>query len=112
MAETTADEAPALGPSGRVLRLQLDGSSGSWILQRDQIRRRLRALPSTLFVVEPAGPERWRFIGGGFGHGSGLSQAGAIDLAWRGWSSGRILDHYFPGTRLQPLQSLAPVGSP
>ena len=100
------------GPSGRVLRLQLDGSSGSWILQRDQIRRRLRALPSTLFVVEPAGPERWRFIGGGFGHGSGLSQAGAIDLAWRGWSSGRILDHYFPGTRLQPLQSLAPVGSP
>ncbi|MFZ9463387.1 MAG: hypothetical protein ACO262_07240, partial [Vulcanococcus sp.] len=46
------------------------------------------------------------FEGGGFGHGAGLSQAGAIDLAGRGWSLERILSHYYPGTRLVPLGAL------
>jgi SpoIID/LytB domain protein len=44
--------------------------------------------------------------GGGFGHGAGLSQAGAIDLARRGWSSERILGHYYPGTTLQRLEAI------
>ena len=100
------------GPSGRVLNLQLIGTTGTWTLVRDQIRRRLRGLPSTLFVVESQGPAFWIFDGGGFGHGSGLSQAGAIDLAGRGWSSERILSHYFPGAQLESLKTLPPEGSP
>jgi SpoIID/LytB domain protein len=76
------------------------------VLRRDAIRRSLRQLPSTLFVVEPQGAGRWRFVGGGFGHGAGLSQAGAIDLADRGWSLAAILKHYYPGTQLQPLSAL------
>jgi SpoIID/LytB domain protein len=63
-------------------------------------------LPSTLFLVTPDGPDRWLFEGGGFGHGAGLSQAGAIDLARRGWSLGRILAHYYPGASLQTLGAL------
>jgi SpoIID/LytB domain protein len=105
------------GPSGRVLALEIAGTGNasnaggqagppSVVLRLDAIRRTFRELPSTLFVVEPAGPGRWRFVGGGFGHGAGLSQAGAIDLAWRGWSLRRILDHYYPGTQLQPLSAL------
>jgi len=47
--------------------------------------------------------DRWLIRGGGFGHGAGLSQAGAIDLAWRGWSTERILRHYYPGTVYGPL---------
>ena len=70
--------------------------------------RSLRTLPSTLFVLTPAGPGAWRLEGGGFGHGAGLSQAGAIDLAARGWSLERILSHYYPGTSLLSLQVLAP----
>jgi len=97
------------GPSGRVVRLALRGSAGELVLQRDAIRRSLRGLPSTLFVVAPAGAGVWRFEGGGFGHGAGLSQAGAIDLAARGWSLDRILSRYYPGTSLLGLEALAPA---
>ncbi|MFM8936422.1 MAG: SpoIID/LytB domain-containing protein [Vulcanococcus sp.] len=100
------------GPSGRVLRLALRGSRAERVLERDAIRRTLRSLPSTLFTLSSPAPGLWRFQGGGFGHGAGLSQAGALDLASRGWSLERILSHYYPGTRLLPLEALAPPGTP
>jgi len=100
------------GPSGRVLRLALRGSRAERVLERDAIRRTLRTLPSTLFTLASAAPGLWRFQGGGFGHGAGLSQAGALDLASRGWSLERILSHYYPGTSLLPLEALAPPGTP
>jgi SpoIID/LytB domain protein len=100
------------GPSGRVLALQIqgtgDGPGNSVVLRRDAIRRHLRSLPSTLFLVSPEGTGRWRFQGGGFGHGAGLSQAGAIELADQGWSAARILAHYYPGTGLVNLDQLSP----
>jgi SpoIID/LytB domain protein len=112
------------GASGRVMALEIRGaqpagpqpagpqpagSKGATrvVLRRDAIRRTLRQLPSTLFNVEPLGAGRWRFVGGGYGHGAGLSQAGAIDLAARGWSMERILQHYYPGTQLLPLTGLS-----
>ncbi len=93
------------GPSGRVLALEIDRDRGAApvVLKLDAIRRTLRRLPSTLFFVEAEGSGAWRFQGGGFGHGVGLSQAGAIDLADRGWSAQRILQHYYPGTQLGPF---------
>ena len=96
------------GPSGRVLALELKGSSGAMVLRLDAIRRTLRRLPSTLFELRLQAPGVWRFEGGGFGHGVGLSQAGAIALASRGWSAARILQRYYPGTSLQGLQQLTP----
>jgi SpoIID/LytB domain protein len=96
----------ARGPSGRVLALEIGGKGGTRVLRLDAIRRTLRQLPSTLFELTPTGPGRWLVRGGGFGHGAGLSQAGAIDLARRGWSSDRILQHYYRGTTLVPLRSL------
>ncbi len=94
------------GASGRVLALDVEmGRDGDAVrLRLDGIRRTLRRLPSTLFVVEKLGADRWRFQGGGFGHGVGLSQAGAIDLAVRGWSAEQILSHYYPGTTLTTVQ--------
>ncbi|MCS5690950.1 SpoIID/LytB domain-containing protein [Cyanobium sp. FGCU-6] len=94
------------GPSGRVLTLAIRGSAGERQLRLDAIRRTLRTLPSTLFTLVPEGQGVWLVQGGGFGHGAGLSQAGAIDLARRGWSSERILGHYYPGTRLQTVGEL------
>ncbi len=87
------------GLSGRVTSLQITDPKNqvSVVLKLDQIRRTLRNLPSTLFVVEPVREGLWEFIGGGFGHGAGLSQAGAIDLAFKGWSIEKILGHYYPG---------------
>jgi SpoIID/LytB domain protein len=95
-----------------VLALQISGSKGSRVLRRDAIRRRLRQLPSTLFVVTPAGSGLWRLVGGGFGHGAGLSQAGAIDLARQGWSAPRILSRYYPDTQLRSTADLASGGNP
>ncbi|MCT0231116.1 SpoIID/LytB domain-containing protein [Synechococcus sp. CS-1324] len=94
------------GPSGRVVALAIQGSTGERVLRLDAIRRTFRQLPSTLFELVPDRPGSWRFQGGGFGHGAGLSQAGAIDLAARGWSLERILEHYYPGTDLQTIPSL------
>jgi SpoIID/LytB domain protein len=114
LAAPTRVEVLQRGPSGRVLALEIEaqGSAGApqrRVLRRDAIRRTLRQLPSTLFVVRPDGLGRWRFEGGGFGHGAGLSQAGAIDLARRGWSLARILELYYPGTSLQLLSALPGV---
>ena len=95
------------GASGRVVRLAIRGPAGQVVLERDAIRRAYRQLPSTLFVLEPLADGRWRVVGGGFGHGAGLSQAGAIALARRGWSLGRILERYYPGARLEPIPALS-----
>jgi len=43
----------------------------------------------------------YAFIGGGLGHGVGLSQTGS-SLAQLGWTS--ILNFYHPGTQIQPLR--------
>ena len=93
------------GPSGRAVALEIQGSAGVRVLRLDAIRRTLRQLPSTLFIVTPAGPGTWLVRGGGFGHGAGMSQAGAIDLARQGWNTDRILLHYYPGSALVPLRS-------
>jgi len=38
--------------------------------------------------------------GHGWGHGVGMSQWGAYGYARHGWKYGRILAHYYPGTKL------------
>ncbi len=94
------------GPSGRVLSLIISDQQDTLTvtLERDQIRRILKNIPSTLFVIDKVGDKKWLFTGGGFGHGAGLSQAGAIDLGHRGWSTKRILTYYYPGTTYESLQ--------
>nr|WP_257473450.1 SpoIID/LytB domain-containing protein [Prochlorococcus marinus] len=88
------------GKSGRVTALKLEGNSGSEILLNlDEIRRVLRQLPSTLFVVKEIKEGKWLFSGGGFGHGAGMSQSGAIELAKNGWTTKQILSHYYPKTK-------------
>ncbi|MFN6338338.1 MAG: SpoIID/LytB domain-containing protein [Cyanobacteriota bacterium] len=97
------------GASGRAIALEFVGSEGAVVLKRDAIRRTLRQLPSTLFTLSQPQPGRWLFEGGGFGHGVGLSQAGAIDLARRGWSVETILKHYYSSAVLKPLGTLGPL---
>tara|TARA_Y100001968_G_scaffold212345_1_gene195479 strand:- start:53024 stop:54556 length:1533 start_codon:yes stop_codon:yes gene_type:complete len=93
------------GPSGRVLALEIVSSNKEFseILYRDNIRRTFPQLPSTLFIINQLEEGIWEISGGGFGHGVGLSQAGAIDLALKGWSLNKILMHYYPGTDYETL---------
>ena len=93
------------GPSSRVVALQIVGSvdKSSITIHRDNIRRIFRDLPSTLFVITQLREGVWEISGGGFGHGVGMSQSGAIDLARRGWNVDKILMHYYPGSEYETL---------
>ena len=52
-----------------------------------------------------------RFDGRGRGHGVGLCQTGARDLAESGASAGQILAHYYSGATLLPLARVSGAGA-
>ncbi|MGD1902737.1 MAG: SpoIID/LytB domain-containing protein [Geitlerinemataceae cyanobacterium] len=54
----------------------------------------------------PKQPWGYEFVGGGFGHGVGLSQTGAYNLADIGKSGREILEFYYPGTALVPIEEV------
>ncbi|MEA5599922.1 SpoIID/LytB domain-containing protein [Nostoc sp. UHCC 0252] len=92
--------------SGRILELAVKTDKSTFILHKDEVRSAFAAPISTLFYLEPLNKgkaELWgyAFIGGGLGHGVGLSQTGAQNLAKLGWSSPKILQFYYPGTQIQ-----------
>jgi SpoIID/LytB domain protein len=60
--------------------------------------------PSAAAPTPPTGIlQGYRFVGGGLGHGVGMSQTGAYHLGDLGWPATRILSFYYPGTEVQPL---------
>jgi len=93
------------GKSGRVVKLKIISliDKKILILEKGEIRKILKKLPSTLFIIKNSSPKNWEFYGGGFGHGVGMSQAGAIEMAENGWSVNQILNHYYPGTEIDSL---------
>jgi SpoIID/LytB domain protein len=48
-------------------------------------------------------PAAWIFTGGGWGHGVGLCQTGAIGRAEAGQDYLQILAHYFNGATVAPM---------
>ena len=94
--------------AGRVLKLAVTTDRGRVELEKDEVLIAFEAPNSTLFYLEPLLDENktlrgYAFVGGGFGHGVGLSQTGSYHLGRLGWTSDRILGFYFPGAQLQPL---------
>jgi len=63
-------------------------------------------LKSSRFEVSRAG-SNFLFRGSGFGHGLGLCQEGAHVMAARGAGFQRILEKYFPGTRIRKEDRVA-----
>ncbi len=97
-------------PAGRVLKLAVTTDRGTIELEKDNILVAFYAPNSTLFYLDPLyGANRvlqgYAFVGGGLGHGVGLSQTGTYHLGKLGWSSDRILSFYFPGTQLKPMDT-------
>jgi stage II sporulation protein D len=92
----------ARSDSGRVERIQL----GSALLSGRDLRELLggRALRSALFQVRVEDGQV-RFLGSGSGHGVGLCQWGANELANRGSSYRGILAHYYPGSDLRRVRA-------
>ena len=85
------------GVSGRARALRIVGNRGAARVYGElAIRRLFHNLNSGMFVVERAGAA-WVFTGGGWGHGSGMCQTGAIGRAERGASYREILGWYYSG---------------
>ena len=89
------------GLSGRVTKILIRMNSQKLIiLEKDDIRKSLNFLPSNLFIIDKLNDNLWVFNGGGFGHGVGLSQAGAIEMAKTGITYQKILSHYYKGAKI------------
>jgi peptidoglycan hydrolase-like amidase len=103
----------ARGPSGRIIRLRIEGDRGSVVVGKElEIRRWLSRshLYSSAFVVEaeegPGGETTALTLrGAGWGHGVGLCQIGAAVMASRGTRAEEIVLHYFRGAKLRTLYS-------
>lgn len=95
-------------PSGRILQMDIRTDLGAFSLYKTEVRSALGPPRSTLFYIEPVRDEAgslsgYTFVGGGLGHGVGLSQYGSYNLARLGWSAQQILAFYYPGAQLQAL---------
>ena len=97
------------GSSGRVTKLEIkvQNSDNNIVLVKDEIRRIFNFLPSNLFTIDKLNDNLWIFRGGGFGHGVGLSQGGAIEMAELGFNYQKILNHYYPGTKIKKIEILS-----
>ncbi len=96
------------GSSGRVTKLEIKvQNSDNIVFVKDEIRRIFNFLPSNLFTIDKLNDNLWIFRGGGFGHGVGLSQGGAIEMAELGFNYQKILNHYYPGTKIKKIEILS-----
>jgi stage II sporulation protein D len=91
------------GVSGRAKVVSLTGSLRSDTIRGElNIRRAFGNLRSALFAVEVKDGAA-TFRGGGFGHGVGLCQTGAVGMAEAGKSYREILQHYYQRSTLRKL---------
>jgi SpoIID/LytB domain protein len=96
------------GASGRATKVVIVSNKGVIELTKDDIRSAFQAPRSTLFYLEPIDDPAgiligYWFVGGGLGHGVGLSQTGAYSLAQQGKTAADILRFYYPDTQLQEI---------
>ncbi|MCZ6465083.1 MAG: SpoIID/LytB domain-containing protein [Proteobacteria bacterium] len=89
-------------PSGRVLRLRVQGEQRSVTVSGRELRSAMGedVIRNTAFDVRP-GPGGLAFFGSGRGHGVGMSQWGARAMADGGAGYREILSRFYPGTRLE-----------
>ena len=90
----------ARGVSGRARELEVEGAAGRAVVTGElRIRRLLGNLPSAMFVVDREGSATV-LHGGGWGHGAGMCQWGAVGRAEDGQGYREILRAYFSGAEV------------
>lgn len=89
-------------PFGSVKALKIVGDKGEKVLRGEDVRTALR-LKSTRFTVSN-GNGSFTLTGLGYGHALGMSQWGAYNLASRGYNHLQILNYYYKGVALAPIQ--------
>ncbi|MBD0262946.1 MAG: SpoIID/LytB domain-containing protein [Tolypothrix sp. T3-bin4] len=94
----------AFSPFRSVKTLKIVGDKGTKVLQGEEVRTALK-LKSTRFNVSKATDGSFVLQGLGYGHGLGMSQWGAYNLARRGANHLQILGHYYQGVALTPIRA-------
>lgn len=102
--------------SGRAAVIEFVTENGTFYEYKDRIRWALQyinasgnpaVLLSTLFIIEPVKDEEtdetigYKVDGGGWGHGVGMSQVGAVGMAEKGYTYDVILKHFYTGIELE-----------
>ena len=90
------------GASGRIDSLQITGTKHTEVIGKElKIRLWLshKCLYSSWFDIQHENGV-WTLTGHGWGHGAGLCQIGAAQMAEEGFSYEQILAHYYVGTRI------------
>ena len=114
--ELTSLEVTKVGAGGVVCELKAVGTQGKLVIMTEnKIRKALGdtsiritrndgsivqgsdLLPSAFFTIEESGDD-YILKGGGYGHGIGMSQNGANEMAKRGVEYKEILSFFYPGT--------------
>jgi len=93
------------GKSGRIYELEVVGEKGSRVLSKElTIRKALSksCLYSSWFDIEKT-EKGWILHGRGWGHGVGLCQIGAAQMAAEGKDYQEILDFYYPNSQLKKV---------
>jgi stage II sporulation protein D len=90
----------AVTPSGRITKVKLVSSRGTKVLRARSTIRRALDLPEVLLNITRQ-EQTYIFEGGGFGHGVGLSQWGAKEMASKGKSAPDILRFYYRNVRVE-----------
>ena len=87
--------------TGRAKELAVKSECGRTFVRATDLRKLLgwSVLPSTNFTVRINGGFA-TFDGKGYGHGVGLCQWGALQMAREGKTYGKILLFFYPGTRI------------
>lgn len=88
--------------TGRIITMKVIGDSGQRAIDGEQIQR-LLGLKSTRFSIQKANGV-FQVYGKGFGHGVGMSQWGAHNLALSGANYQQMLYHYYQNASLAKLQ--------
>jgi stage II sporulation protein D len=89
-------------PQGRIITMLVKGDRGTRRISGKDLRSAL-GLRSTLFVINPTG-NGFQVDGRGYGHGLGMSQWGAHNLAQQGVNYQQILDHYYQNATLAQIR--------
>ncbi len=89
---------PSKGDSTEI-RFYVDGKMAK--VKKSKIRKILgrNILPSNFFTLKQT-EKGFRVYGAGYGHGVGLCQFGAFEMARKGMTYKQILSHYYPNLKL------------
>lgn len=89
-------------PSGRVKHLSVEHGSGQTVIKSTELRKLLgwNRLPSTNFTLHK-NDSLVTFEGSGYGHGVGLCQWSALQMARDGKNYKEILSYFYPGTEIK-----------